>query len=101
MDAIFTVLLLSVAFSVLGTYGRMFAQWKRDGVFPGGKEWEFSVVRETFIGAVAGVLLWLLDVAISVPEDWLQPVLYVGCMALGYAGVDALEALLNKYVPTG
>uniref|UniRef100_A0A6M3M776 Uncharacterized protein n=1 Tax=viral metagenome TaxID=1070528 RepID=A0A6M3M776_9ZZZZ len=100
MEPIYVVLLLCVAFSELGTYGRMLAQWKRDGVFPGGKEWEFSVARETGISVVAGVLLWLLDVAISVPEDWLQPVLYVGCMALGYAGVDALEALLNKYVPT-
>jgi len=100
MEPIYVVLLLCVAFSELGTYGRMCAQWKRDGIFPGGKEWEFSVARETFLGAIAGALLWLLDLAVSVPADWLQPILYVGCLAFGYAGVDALEALLNKYVPT-
>ena len=100
MEPIFTVLILSVVFALIGTYGRMCAQWKRDGVFPGGKEWEFSVARETFLGVVMGILLWLLDLVVTAPTDWVQPILYVGCMALGYAGVDALEALLNKYVPT-
>ena len=101
MEPTYIVLLLCIVFAELGTYGRMFAQWKRDGVFPGGKEWEFSIVRETYLGAVMGVLLWLLDLAVAAPADWVQPILYVGCISLGYAGVDALEALLNKYIPTG
>lgn len=101
MEPMFTVLILCVVFAELGTWGRMFAQWKRDGVFPGGNEWEFSIARESFLGVIMGVLLWLLDLAVSIPMNWIQPILYVACISLGYAGVDALEAVLHKYIPTG
>ena len=85
----------------IGAFGRMIFQWKRDGVFPGQKEWEFSVITELAVGLFAGFLVWLLQLIISIPETWINPFAWLSAVALGYAGVDALEAVIKKYVPEG
>ena len=99
MEIIFTILIACVIFAVLGTWGRIAAQWNRDGILPGGKPWELTLYVETFIGVICGLLIWLISLMAGTPETWVQPMTYVGSLSLGYAGTDALEALLAKYLP--
>ena len=104
MDALYLTLILSLIAGDVGTWLRIAIQWNRDGIMPGDtveKPWELSLLVETFIGACAGVLVWLLEVAINgAPTEWLMPMLYVAAAALGFAGTDAIENLLGQYTPT-
>lgn len=84
---------------VTGTIGRMIFQWKRDGAFPGQEQWEFSVLTELALGMFTGFLTWIIALIPGLPDTWIQPQTWIMALALGYAGVDAMEALLKKYVP--
>ena len=99
MEAMWILLASLLTCGDIGTFARMIFQWKRDGVFPGYKEWEFSILTELAVGLFAGFLVWLITLLVGIPDTWIHPLAWISATALGYAGVDALEALLNKYVP--
>lgn len=103
MDVLYLTLILSLIAGDVGTWLRIAIQWSRDKVMPGdtvNKPWELSLLVETFIGACAGVLIWLLQVAVDgPPTEVLLPLLYVAAAALGYAGADAIENKLGEYNP--
>jgi len=104
MEALYATLIYSIMAGDVGTWLRIAIQWNRDGEAPGdviAKPWELSLLVETFIGACAGLLTWLLEVAVNgEPTHWLTPMLYVAAAALGFAGTDAIENLLGQYTPT-
>jgi hypothetical protein len=100
MQIMYLVLIWCAALAILGTLLRMAIQWRRDGQFPGGEDWEISAFIEVFIGAVAGVLVWLVANLTGMTfEVVLQPLLFLNAIALGYAGADAVEGILKKYEP--
>lgn len=99
MDIIFIVLLLCVFFAEVGTWLRMCIQYRRDGVWPGGEEWELSTVVETFIAGCIGLIVWMVYLITDIPEGWIQAVLYLTAASTGYAGADAIEGLLKRYEP--
>jgi len=99
MQPMWTLLMSTLLCGVVGTFARMIFQWKRDGVFPGAEAWEFSVLTELALGLFVGFLTWLTTLIIGIPETWIMPHIWISAVALGYAGVDAMEALLKKYVP--
>ena len=98
---IYQILFFCVLFSVVfGAWLRMFIQSRRDGKFPGGEEWELTVAQESFIAACAGVFVWLIAIVGGLDPQTnivLQALIYLGAAALGYAGADAIEALLKTY----
>jgi hypothetical protein len=102
MELIYMVLIWCIVIADLGTLFRMAVQWRRDGQFPGGEDWEISAVIEIFIGAVAGVVVWLVASATGqlLTDVVLQPILFLAALSLGYAGADAVEGILKKYEPT-
>ena len=104
MDTLYLTLIISVILGDVGTWLRIAIQWNRDKVMPGdtaNKPWELSLLVETFIGAAAGLLVWLIEVSLTgPPEAALHPLLYIAAMALGFAGTDAIENLLGQYTPT-
>lgn len=101
MEAIYIILIWCIIISIVGTLLRMGIQYRRDGEFPwGDKPWELNFVIELFIGAVAGVVVWLVALASGqVLESALQSLLYLTALAFGYAGADAVEGILKKYEP--
>ena len=102
MNVIAITLLISIFLGVVGAWVRIIIQWMRDGIQPGGQEWEFGLLLETFIGAVCGGVSWLVYLTTeTAPTQILVPILYLACLALGLAGTDSLENLLKKWIPSG
>ena len=99
MEAMWILLLSTLLCGAIGAFGRMIFQYKRDGEFPGKKEWEFGVITELALGAFVGLVNWMITLIVGIPETWIMPHVWLTTVALGYAGVDAMEALLKKYVP--
>lgn len=102
MELVYITLILSLLLGLIGTWLRIIIQWRRDGVLPGGQSWEFGLLTESFIGLVSGLIMWLVYF-ITEPTitNWLIPILYLGCLAMGVAGTDSLENILKKYLPDG
>jgi len=101
MDVMWILLASTLICGAIGAFGRMLFQWKRDGEFPGKKEWEFSVIMELFLGGFIGLITWMITLIVALPETWIMPHVWLTTIAVGYAGVDAMEAILKKYVPEG
>lgn len=104
MDTLYLTLILSIIGGDVGTWLRIAIQWNRDGVMPGdttAKPWELSLLVETFIGAIAGLVIWLIEISLTgPPAEWLHPVLYLAAIGLGFAGTDAIENLMGQYNPS-
>ena len=99
MTPMWILLIATIICGVTGAFGRMIFQWKRDGEFPGKKVWEFSVLTELALGVFIGLVTWMTSLIVGIPETWILPHVWISTVALGYAGVDAMEALLKKYEP--
>lgn len=99
MQTLYIVLIWCIVTAIIGTLLRMAIQWRRDGQFPGGESWEISAVIELFIGAIAGLVIWLVASSTMTFEVALQPLLYLSSISFGYAGADAVEGILKKYEP--
>lgn len=99
MNAVLVTLGICLVLGVVGAFIRVAIQWRRDGVVPVGDGLNLSLLVETFIGAVAGGVSWLLFNGGGPPETVYLPGLYLASLALGYSAPDALENILKTSTP--